>query len=1582
MDDETKVDKVDDKSSIQDNVASCNSAGRSKNPRVEEQVSDAKVEYDDEYNDDSSVEDKGSLVIPNVGSGKSLQEEEQVSSVETEIGDSGSPTVLNMSQAQFMEPPAFVSDTKSYAEYKFDLEVWSRICGLDKRVQAEMVVYRLDGHPSRIKEKVNTQLGSKLKGNEDGIKELIDFLDTIYSKDDMADAWDKFSEFSNFVKASDQSMSEFIAEWENYYHRMKNVECEYSDLILAFKLLQASQLNEIDTKLVLTGVDYKEGKAKKNMLGQVKDSLKKFQGRPVILEDKRSVQVSATLVSDMEDVLISKGWKPPNKQRRRSRSVSPPRTTSQPRSNTNYKGKKNKLGEDRTPMKCFKCKCNHTGNCNCPCVYHFADKCPGVKAPSGAVEVHKKDNQLTSQLGLFVESNILGKTESTYIVEEEDIPRGGSDLVLVMRESLEELVCLTVEKYAALIDCACPSTVSGKRWMEEFYAALRKVDQLKVTVEESPKVYKFGGGEKRKSLGKVIFPCHFAGKNVKITTEVVDADFPLLIGNTMLKRAKAVLYFEERKAIIMGNEVEMIETESGHFSLTVEIPKAECSFVQNDCYFGSVESVTAFINSIQEPLSLKNIQKLHHYFGHIPKKKLQDLIEKANKLTDEVKKHIEHVELHCETCKKNQRAKPRPAVALPRASKFNQVVSLDLKEYPDGKNKYIFYLVDLFSRLTVGSLIPNKKPSTVGAGILKKWIAPMGRMDTIHSDRGGEFCCEELTQVAEYLGVRSTFTAAYSPNQNGVNERNHAICDRMISKMRLEDPTLSAEIALTWALVAKNSLENISGFSPFQIVFGQAPKLPSVYTAGPPGLEEVVMSKSVADHINALHLAREAYISGESDRVIKRALKQRIYRRGQEIQQGDWIYYKNRGKWEGPVKVCTKDGKSLYAVRAGRLLTINSDHADIALFDGEFLGKSEDKQEVTKEPVGESSGSIATTNSGHLELFSKKNDITVEEERVEQDVVPGNTERVEEDREEQVESTGSSNVITAADIRKNDIIRFKRTEESEWEKAKVVGRAGKATGQFRNWWNIQNSDSGHIDHEDMNKVAQIEKVADVTSTEKETQAFVMTIPRYLHNDRRCKEAKEKELSCWDQFDVYREIEDIGQPKIGTNWVLTEKVIDNVVGVKARLTVRGDQEDNIDVRRDSPTVRKGNIKIFCAVAAKENWNIKSIDGTSAFLQGAPIERDVFILPPRERRVPGVLWQLKKPVYGLTDAARGWHLALSTKLIEAGSEKCSVDPAMFLSFSHSSEEKCINGIVVTHVDDLLHGGTYNFENTVMQSVKESFEFSEEESERFRYVGMNMVQDNEGIMINQDHYIQSLDLPDMEAVESLKIDDVLDVEGQADFRGWVAKLLYIGFQSRPDVCFEAKCLSAKFGRATKKDLKSVYKKIQKLKGESTRMFFPNLGDVGNWVLVGYSDAGVKSMPDKVTSVGGQVVMLVNEHKQLACVLNWRSKKLVRKVVSSLAGEALAMVAMVGEIVYNKAILVQIFGVTAQTIPVVIFTDCKNLYDAVHSTSLVEDAWLIPDVAIIQEALEQKTVTSVRRVAGKDMLADCLTKEPLRNY
>ena len=1423
-----------------------------------------------------------------------------------------------------IEPPAFVSDTKTYAEYKQDLEMWSRITGLDAKIQAEMVVYRLEGHPSRIKEKIMTQIGDKIKDNAEGIKELLKFLDTIYDIDDMADAWDKFTEFSSFSRKVEQSIPEFIADWTNCYYKLKSVGCEYPDMILGFKLLQDAKLNDMETKLVLTGVDYAEGKSKKNLEKQIIDSLKKFKGRAVIgKEGSVDVKVETTWLSQVEEVLLSKGWKPPNK-------------------NSSYKGKKNPLGDNSKPLKCYLCKCEHAESCNCPCVYHLANKCPNRRKK--AFEDYKGQRELKKpDLGLFVNTNIeSAKSDGVLLVEEDD------DFVLVVKEPLNSLVLLSVERHEAVVDCACPTTVTGKKWIESFFEDLDEESKCKVKVEESERMFKFGGGEKRKSRGLVTFPCHIAGKNVKIRSEVVDADFPLLIGNSMLKKAGAVLFLREEKAVIMGCEVKMRETMSGHFSLKVDIPKKDLDFVKivdisversdNDC----MELYDCLMTSEGE-LTRKDVEKLHHLYGHMSIRKLEELIKRSKKLSKEVKGYLEDVESKCKSCKLNQKSKPKPAVGLPRASRFNQIVTMDLKHYTVGTNKYILYLVDMFSRLTVGVFITDKNPATIGAKIMEKWVSVFGRMEMIHSDRGGEFNCEELADIADYLGIKSTYTAAYSPNQNGMNERNHEIVDRMMAKILMQDPSLSPEVAFTWALAAKNTLQNVSGFSSFQIVFGQAPSLPSVYTAGPPGLEEVVMSKAVADHINALHLAREAYIEGESDRVLKAALKQRIYTRGNDVQAGDWIYFKNKKKWEGPVKVTTKDGKSLYAVRGGKLLTINTDHAQLAIFEGHFVRQPDSSKNMLESTVCPQE--LYTGNSKIGEEEEEDADNGMQKDNIQNNsatavVLEPEVREISSDQSNLKETAEPeiSKVIPTVpdDIRKNDVIKFQRNEGADWVQGRVLCRAGKKGGMYDKWWNVRNMETGHIQPEDLGKVEVIEKVLEESVIEEscETESvYVSEIPRYRYHEEVCKAAKEKELESWDKYEVYEEVNDEGQVRIGTNWVLTEKVLNGVSKIKARLTIRGDQEETAGIRKDSPTVRKGNIKIFTAVAAKEHWKIKTSDVACAFLQGVGIKREVFVLPPKEKRIPGVVWRLLKPVYGLVDAPRGWHLALDKEIIEAGCEKCQLDPAMYLHFSMNENVKKLEGIVLTHVDDLLHGGSKMFQDNVMTTVKSSFKFGLDESESFRYVGMNMIQTEDGIVIDQDHYVKSLELPDMEVACKQKVNEVLSADGQTVFRGCVAKILHVGYQSRPDVCFDAKCLSSKFGKATKGDLKSALKKIQKLQGQHTKMFFPSLGPVEEWSFVGYGDAGVRSMPDKISSVGGQVVIIANSGKGVACVLSWRSEKLVRKVVSALAGEALAVGVTIGEIVYNKASLKQIYGDAVDKVPVILFTIhviCMKLFTA----------------------------------------------------
>ena len=226
---------------------------------------------------------------------------------------------LRFNMTSNIKPPSFVSATKSYAEYKEDLKRWARLTTLEKKYQADMVVYYLDGHPSGVKEKIVTQISDKSIDKEDGVDELIKFFDEIYGKDEMADAWDRFKDFTSCVRKEDQSIADFIAEWDNCYHRLRKVNCQYTDTVLGFKLLEDARLKEVETKLVLTGVNYDEVKTKKNLKEQVANSMRKFTGRAVLASDNRAVGVKEepTWVADVEDVFLARGWNPPAKEGRR-----------------------------------------------------------------------------------------------------------------------------------------------------------------------------------------------------------------------------------------------------------------------------------------------------------------------------------------------------------------------------------------------------------------------------------------------------------------------------------------------------------------------------------------------------------------------------------------------------------------------------------------------------------------------------------------------------------------------------------------------------------------------------------------------------------------------------------------------------------------------------------------------------------------------------------------------------------------------------------------------------------------------------------------------------------------------------------------------------------------------------------------------------------------------------------------------------------------------------------------------------------------------------------------------------------------
>ena len=450
------------------------------------------------------------------------------------------------------DPPEFFSDPSGYAEYKKRLQRWARITKVEKKQQAEVVVYHLEGHSSGIQEKIDTALGDDIQDKEDGLAKLIEYLDTIYAEDDMTTAWTCYKKFVRLVKKKEQSVTEFIAEFDKEYKKAKDCGCVFSDTVLAFCLIEACKLSNTDEKFVLTAVDFTVGKDSKNMLDQVKTSLRKFQSRERVSVDTRSednIKVDDTLVASVKQVLLTDGWKPPRTPVRR-RSYSDSDAGGVPQNSSTYRGKKNPLGSDGKSLKCF----------DCDSEYHMRDKCDRKKGDNSGekkerkekdkpFKKNKKDKEKKSSEATMLSTLLRGKKGVEYTMMAGVVQIGKDDLVLATH-TVDELAYLVEDAgVRGVLDTGCSKSVVGIKWLEKYNETLPKEVARSLKVEDSQRVYQFGGGETRCSQGCVSLPTMIGDKKVSIKVEIVEAEIPLLIGSNSMLCAKALLDFENMRAV-------------------------------------------------------------------------------------------------------------------------------------------------------------------------------------------------------------------------------------------------------------------------------------------------------------------------------------------------------------------------------------------------------------------------------------------------------------------------------------------------------------------------------------------------------------------------------------------------------------------------------------------------------------------------------------------------------------------------------------------------------------------------------------------------------------------------------------------------------------------------------------------------------------------------------------------------------------------------------------------------------------------------------------------------------------------------
>ncbi|KAK1692254.1 hypothetical protein QYE76_008951 [Lolium multiflorum] len=238
------------------------------------------------------------------------------------------------------------------------------------------------------------------------------------------------------------------------------------------------------------------------------------------------------------------------------------------------------------------------------------------------------------------------------------------------------------------------------------------------------------------------------------------------------------------------------------------------------------------------------------------------------------------------------------------------------------------------------------------------------------------------------------------------------------------------------------------------------------------------------------------------------------------------------------------------------------------------------------------------------------------------------------------------------------------------------------------------------------------------------------------------EAMHEELNNFKRNKVWTLVE---KPKecrnvIGTKWIFKNKQDEfgNVVRNKARLVAQGfSQIEGIDFGETyAPVARLESIRILLDYALHHNFKLQQMDVKSAFLNG-PLHEEVYVKQPpgfEDPDFPNHVYKLDKAFYGLKQAPRAWYEHLKELLIDRGFDVGLIDPTLFT--------KRVNGelfVCKLYVDDIIFASTNKaFNDEFSKLMTDRFEMSMMGEMRF-FLCFEIKQLREGTFINQAKYLQ---------------------------------------------------------------------------------------------------------------------------------------------------------------------------------------------------------------------------------------------------
>ena len=117
--------------------------------------------------------------------------------------------------------------------------------------------------------------------------------------------------------------------------------------------------------------------------------------------------------------------------------------------------------------------------------------------------------------------------------------------------------------------------------------------------------------------------------------------------------------------------------------------------------------------------------------------------------------------------------------------------------------------------------------------------------------------------------------------------KHNSVLSKNLNKV-LDENHCSLDVA--WCVNGKHSLQNVHGFSPFQLATGKNPSLSHVATDELSAFSPMQTNEIIRQHLNNIHKAREDFIMSGSSKKIPRALRHNV--RADNNNTFVTVYYK------------------------------------------------------------------------------------------------------------------------------------------------------------------------------------------------------------------------------------------------------------------------------------------------------------------------------------------------------------------------------------------------------------------------------------------------------------------------------------------------------------------------------------------------------------------------------------------------------------------------------------------------------------------------------------------------------------------